>query len=159
MGRTGRLWAWQGRRRPDVMTVAKGLGGGLPIGACVTTPARRRLQPGDHGPLRRRPGGRRRRNAVLDVVDDEAFLPAVARRGERLAGGLRGSASTCAGAGLMLAFDAASAPALARRPLLEQRLVVNATGPDTIRLLPPLTVAEDEIDEAVRADRRLALVA
>ena len=52
------------------------------------------------------------------------------------------------GRGLMLAFAAEDAPALARRLLLDQRLVVNATGPDTIRLLPPLTVSEDEIDEA-----------
>ena len=50
----------------------------------------------------------------------------------------------------MLAFAAADAPELARRLLLEHRLVVNATGPDTIRLLPPLTVSEDELDEAVR---------
>ena len=51
----------------------------------------------------------------------------------------------------MLAFACADGPCeLARRLLLEQRLVVNATGPDTVRLLPPLTVSEDEIDEAVR---------
>ena len=50
----------------------------------------------------------------------------------------------------MLAFDTPRAPQLARRLLLEQRLVVNATGPTTVRLLPPLNVSEDEIDEAVR---------
>jgi acetylornithine/N-succinyldiaminopimelate aminotransferase len=50
----------------------------------------------------------------------------------------------------MLAFRTADGPDLARRLLLEQRLVVNATGPDTIRLLPPLTVSDAEIDEAVR---------
>ncbi len=54
------------------------------------------------------------------------------------------------GLGLMLAFACEDGPALARRLLLEQRLVVNATGPDTVRLLPPLTVTDDEIDEAVR---------
>jgi acetylornithine/succinyldiaminopimelate/putrescine aminotransferase len=50
----------------------------------------------------------------------------------------------------MLAFACDDAPALVRRLLLEERLVVNATGPDTVRLLPPLTVSEEEIDEAVR---------
>jgi acetylornithine/N-succinyldiaminopimelate aminotransferase len=50
----------------------------------------------------------------------------------------------------MLAFGAGDAPALVRRGLLEQRLVLNATGPDTVRLLPPLTVSDEEIDEAVR---------
>jgi acetylornithine/N-succinyldiaminopimelate aminotransferase len=54
------------------------------------------------------------------------------------------------GAGLMLAFEISDAPELARVALVEQRLVLNATGPDTVRLLPPLTVSEDEIDEAVR---------
>jgi acetylornithine/succinyldiaminopimelate/putrescine aminotransferase len=50
----------------------------------------------------------------------------------------------------MLAFHALHGPELARRLLLEQRLVVNATGPDTVRLEPPLTVSVEEIDEAVR---------
>ena len=54
------------------------------------------------------------------------------------------------GRGLMLAFAPPTAPASSRRALLEQRLVLNATGPDTVRLLPPLTVREEEIDEAVR---------
>jgi acetylornithine/succinyldiaminopimelate/putrescine aminotransferase len=49
----------------------------------------------------------------------------------------------------MLAFEVEDAPGFARRALLEQRLVVNATGPTTIRLLPPLTVSESEIDDAL----------
>ena len=61
------------------------------------------------------------------------------------------------GLGLMLAFHASNAPDLVRRALLEERLVLNATGPDTVRLLPPLNVSHDEIDEAVR--RIAALVA
>ena len=50
----------------------------------------------------------------------------------------------------MIGFDLPDAPDVARRLLLDQRLVVHATGPDTIRLLPPLTVSDDEVDEAVR---------
>ena len=50
----------------------------------------------------------------------------------------------------MVGFDLPEAPDVARRLLLEQRLVVHATGPETIRLLPPLTVSEEEVDEAVR---------
>jgi acetylornithine/N-succinyldiaminopimelate aminotransferase len=152
MGRTGTLWAWrQLGVRPDVMTTAKGLGGGLPIGACVTDPANADvLGPGDHGSTFA--GGPvicAAANAVLDVVDDPEFLRGVARRGERLAAGLRELGLEVRGRGLMLAFAADDAPAVARRALLEQRLVVNATGPDTVRLLPPLTVSDDEIDEAV----------
>jgi acetylornithine/succinyldiaminopimelate/putrescine aminotransferase len=53
----------------------------------------------------------------------------------------------------MLAFHATDAPALARRLLLDHRVVVNATGPDTIRMLPPLTVSAEEIEEALRRIR------
>ena len=55
----------------------------------------------------------------------------------------------------MLAFRAPDAPDLVRRALLDERLVLNATGPDTVRLLPPLTVSDDEIDEAVLRIGRL----
>jgi acetylornithine/succinyldiaminopimelate/putrescine aminotransferase len=158
MGRTGTLWAWQQLGvRPDVMTTAKGLGGGLPIGACITDPARANLfEPGDHGSTFA--GGPvicAAANAVLDVVDDPEFLHGVARKGERLAAGLRGVGLEARGVGLMLAFADEDAPALARRALLEERLVLNATGPDTVRLLPPLTVSNDEIDEAVARIGRL----
>jgi acetylornithine/N-succinyldiaminopimelate aminotransferase len=153
MGRTGALWAWQRYGlRPDVMTLAKGLGGGLPIGACVTDRAHVNvLQPGDHGSTFA--GGPvicAAANAVLDVMEDPVFLPAVARKGERLAAGLRDLGLEVRGQGLMLAFSADDGPTLVRRALLEQRLVLNATGRDTVRLLPPLTVSDDEIDEAVR---------
>jgi acetylornithine/N-succinyldiaminopimelate aminotransferase len=152
MGRTGTLWAWQQLGvRPDVMTVAKGLGGGMPIGACITDPAHADvLQPGDHGSTFA--GGPvicAAANAVLDVVEDPAVLRAVARKGDRLAAGLRALGLEVRGLGLMLAFPADDAPSLVRRALLEERLVLNATGPDTVRLLPPLTVSDDEIDEAV----------
>jgi acetylornithine/N-succinyldiaminopimelate aminotransferase len=153
MGRTGSLWAWQQLGvRPDVMTTAKGLGGGLPIGACVASPDFGDvLRPGDHGSTFA--GGPvicAAANAVLDVVDDPAFLRGVAGKGARLAAGLRDLGLDVRGLGLMLAFGADDAPALVRRALLEERLVLNATGPDTVRLLPPLTVTDDEIDEAVR---------
>jgi acetylornithine/N-succinyldiaminopimelate aminotransferase len=153
MGRTGALWAWQQPGvRPDVMTTAKGLGGGVPIGACVTAPAHANLfEPGDHGStFAGGPVTCAAANAVLDVVDDPAFLRMVALKGERLAAGLRDLGLEVRGLGLMLAFRAKEAPALVRRALLDERLVLNATGPDTVRLLPPLTVSDDEIDEAVR---------
>ena len=152
MGRTGTLWAWeQYGIAPDVMTVAKGLGGGLPIGACVTSPEHGDvLQPGDHGStFAGGPVTAAAANAVLDTIDDDGFLDAVTAKGERLAAGLRDLGLEVRGLGLMLAFECDDGPELARRLLLEQRLVVHATGPDTVRLLPPLTVSEDEIDEAV----------
>jgi acetylornithine/succinyldiaminopimelate/putrescine aminotransferase len=160
MGRTGWLWAWQGVEvRPDVMTLAKGLGGGLPIGACVTTPEQADVfQPGDHGStFAGGPVVTAGANAVLDVVDDDDLLSDVADYGERLARGLaeiglRG----VRGRGLMLAFDIDDAPGFTRRALLDERLVLNATGPGTVRLLPPLTVSPEEIDDALDRIERLA---
>jgi acetylornithine/N-succinyldiaminopimelate aminotransferase len=152
MGRTGTLWAFEQLDvRPDVMTVAKGLGGGLPIGACIASPEHAgALQPGDHGStFAGGPVIAAAANAVLGIVDDEDFLAEVRRKGEALASGLRGLGLDVRGRGLMLAFQVGDGPALARRLLLEQRLVVNATGPDTVRLLPPLTVGDAEIEEAV----------
>jgi acetylornithine/N-succinyldiaminopimelate aminotransferase len=154
MGRTGALWAWQRTGvRPDLMTVAKGLANGLPIGATISSPELAAVfEPGDHGStFAGGPVVSAAANAVLEVVDDPAFLAEVTNKGERLANGLRGLDPDLdvRGQGLMLAFHVARAPEVARQLLLEQRLVVNATGPDTVRLLPPLTVSEEEIDEAV----------
>jgi acetylornithine/succinyldiaminopimelate/putrescine aminotransferase len=153
MGRTGKMWAWQHVQvEPDVMTVAKGLGGGLPIGACITSPeCADVLEPGDHGStFAGGPVITAAANAVLDVVDDAQLLVEVTDSGETLAEGLRelGLAGV-RGRGLMLGFEVPDAPGVARQLLLEHRLVTNATGPTTIRLLPPLTVSATEIDEAL----------
>jgi len=159
MGRTGQIWAWQHVQvEPDVMTVAKGLGGGLPIGACVTSPDYADvLEAGDHGStFAGGPVVAAGANAVLEVVDDAQLLVEVTDKGETLAEGLSGlGLDGVRGRGLMLAFEIADAPDVARKLLLEQRLVVNATGPTTIRLLPPLTVTREEIEEALS---RLRLV-
>ena len=152
MGRTGTLWAHEQLGvTPDVMTVAKGLGGGLPIGACVTNPdSAEVLESGDHGStFAGGPVPAAAANAVLDVITEAGFLERVRARGEQLAAGLRDIELGPEGLGLMLGFDVTDAPELARRLLLEQRLVVHATGPDRIRLLPPLTVSDGEVGEAV----------
>jgi acetylornithine/N-succinyldiaminopimelate aminotransferase len=152
MGRTGTLWAHEQLGvTPDVMTVAKGLGGGLPVGACVTNPAAAEvLGPGDHGStFAGGPVIAAAANAVLDVVTADGFRDTVRERGDRLAGGLRVIGLEPRGAGLMVGFDLPNAPDVARRLLLGQRLVVHATGPETIRMLPPLTVSGAEIDDAV----------
>jgi predicted acetylornithine/succinylornithine family transaminase len=161
MGRTGTLWAYeQIGVVPDAMTSAKALGGGLPIGALVTGPRLADVfQAGDHGSTFA--GGPMIASAALvalEICSDPALLERVRMLGERLAAGLATLPYVAAvrGRGLMLAIDIESdhahpldAPGLARRALLEQRLVVNATGPTTVRLEPPLVVSADEIDEAV----------
>ena len=160
MGRTGTMWAFEEAGvTPDVMTVAKGLGGGLPIGACVTSPAYADvLEAGDHGStFAGGPIPCAGALAVLDVVEEPGFLDSVRAKGDRLLRGLDSiSHGRARGRGLMTAFATdEDAPGLVRRALLEERLVLNATGPDTVRLLPPLTVSEDEIDEALARLGRL----
>jgi acetylornithine/N-succinyldiaminopimelate aminotransferase len=158
MGRTGSLWAFERAGvRPDVMTVAKGLGGGLPIGACIAAPEHADvLQPGDHGStFAGSPLVTAAANAVLDVVDDEAFLAEVRRKGELLRSGLATLGLDPRGAGLMLAVRVEDGPALVRQALLEERLVLNAPAPDAVRFLPPLTVSDEEIAEAVDRIRAL----
>jgi acetylornithine/N-succinyldiaminopimelate aminotransferase len=160
MGRTGTLWAYEQLDvRPDVMTLAKGLGGGLPIGACITSPDYADvLRPGDHGStFAGGPVPCAAAHAVLDVVDDDEFLSAVRSKGEALRAGLeRLPVDRVRSRGLMAAFDVAGAPELVKRLLLEERLVLNATGPGTVRLEPPLTVTPAEIDEALlRIERGL----
>jgi acetylornithine/N-succinyldiaminopimelate aminotransferase len=151
-GRTGTLWAHEQLGvTPDVMTVAKGLGGGLPVGACITNPAAAAvLELGDHGStFAGGPVIAAAANAVLDVLTEPGFLETVTERGRRLGAGLRDLGLEPRGLGLMIGFDLPDAPDVARRLLLDQRLVVHATGPETIRMLPPLTVSDDELDEAV----------
>jgi acetylornithine/succinyldiaminopimelate/putrescine aminotransferase len=155
MGRTGSLWAYEQLGVvPDAMTVAKGLGGGMPIGALVIGEKLQDVfQPGDHGStFAGGPVAAAAANAVFDVVDDAAFLGMVRERGARLADGLRAlpGVESVRGAGLMVACEVAGdAPELARRALFEQRLVINATGATTLRFLPPLIVSEEEIDDAL----------
>jgi acetylornithine/succinyldiaminopimelate/putrescine aminotransferase len=157
MGRTGTLWAYeQTDVVPDALTSAKALGGGLPIGALVTGPRLAdALHPGDHGSTFA--GGAVVASAALvalEICSDPELLTRVGAAGHRLASGLATLpyVSAVRGRGLMLAIDVRegiNAAELARRALFEQRLVVNATGPATIRLEPPLIVSDDELDEAV----------
>jgi predicted acetylornithine/succinylornithine family transaminase len=164
MGRTGSLWAYeQTSVIPDAMTSAKALGGGLPIGALITGERLADVfQPGDHGStFAGGPVVASSALVALEICSDPKLLARVGALGARFADGLAALpyGASVRGRGLMLAIDVvpdASAPELARRALLEQRLVVNATGPGTIRFLPPLIAQEDEIDEALTRLRALA---
>jgi acetylornithine/succinyldiaminopimelate/putrescine aminotransferase len=144
---------------PDALTTAKALGGGLPIGALVTGERLADVfQPGDHGStFAGGPLVAAAANAAFDVLSDPALLARVHELGERLCDGLATlpGASGVRGRGLMVAFEAEDAPALVRRALLEERIVLNATGPSTVRLLPPLIVTADEIDDALARIGRL----
>jgi predicted acetylornithine/succinylornithine family transaminase len=164
MGRTGTAWAYQQVGVvPDALTSAKGLGGGLPIGALVTGPRLAgAMQPGDHGStFAGGPVACAAALVALEICTDPELLARVRSLGERLRAALAELpfVATVRGLGLMVGVDLASgvsAVELARRALLEQRLIVNATGPGTIRLEPPLIVTAEEIDDAVARLGKLA---
>ena len=155
MGRTGTMWAYeQTPVVPDAITSAKALGGGLPIGALVTG---ERLAdafaPGDHGStFAGGPVVARAALEALDVTADDDLLAGVGERGALLAAGLERLPHVLEvrGRGLMLACELdVDAPALVRDALLRQRLVLNATGPSTMRLLPALTIEPAQIEDAL----------
>jgi predicted acetylornithine/succinylornithine family transaminase len=156
IGRTGSLWAYQQTPvRPDVLTSAKALGGGVPIGACITAPvAAEVLQPGDHGStFAAGPVATAAALAVLDVVDDPALLRRVRELGAELREGLEAldGVRETRGRGLMIGVgleDGIDAAALGA-DLLSRGLVVNVPAPGTVRLLPPLVVDSAQIGRAV----------
>jgi acetylornithine/N-succinyldiaminopimelate aminotransferase len=155
MGRTGTLWAYeQGDVVPDAITAAKALGGGLPIGALVTGERLADvLSPGDHGStFAGGPVVAAAALVALELTLDDALLASVRTHGLRLAGELAQlpHVREVRGRGLMLAAEVdVPAGEVVRRALMTQRLVVNATGPSTLRLLPPLIVSTAEIDDGV----------
>jgi acetylornithine/N-succinyldiaminopimelate aminotransferase len=155
LGRAGTAWAYeQSGVTPDLLTSAKALGGGLPIGALITG-ARHAdtFAPGDHGStFAGGPVVCAAALAALDVLLDEALLARVRELGELLREGVATLPHVVEirGRGLMVAFDVdVDAPEVVRRALLEQRLVVNATGPVTVRLLPPLVIGEREVEDCI----------
>jgi acetylornithine/N-succinyldiaminopimelate aminotransferase len=168
VGRTGSLWAYeQTPVRPDVITSAKALGGGLPIGACITAPvAADALEPGDHGStFAGGPVATAAALAVLDIVDDPALLRRVRELGAYLREGLEAieGVRETRGRGLMIGVGlekGIDGPAVGA-DLLQRGLVVNVPRPDTLRLLPPLVIDSDHADRAVGliAESLLALSA
>jgi acetylornithine/N-succinyldiaminopimelate aminotransferase len=157
MGRTGSLWAYQQTPgKPDVMTTAKALGGGVAIGACITTPATAAvLSAGDHGStFAAGPVASSAAMAVLDIVDTPGTLRRVRELGDRLTaslGELDGVAEV-RGRGLMIGIgleEGLDAAAI-NGELLERGLIANAPRPDTLRLLPPFIITDEQADAGVQ---------
>jgi acetylornithine/succinyldiaminopimelate/putrescine aminotransferase len=155
MGRTGSLWAYEQLPvSPDVMTAAKALGGGLPVGACLTTPELGDvLERGDHGStFGGAPIAAAAALAAFDVIDDPELLRRTRELGARFARRLAGldAVHEVRGRGLMvgLTLDGdGDAGEVAGRALAEG-LVINVPGPGMLRFLPPLTVGPEEVDRA-----------
>lgn len=161
IGRTGSMFAFQHYGvSPDIVNLAKGLGGGVPVGAVL---ARKEValhfQPGSHGTtFGGNPLAMVAVAAVQKALVDEGVLNNAVSAGKKLRAALEdlgrrtSKLRSVRGVGLMLAVELASgdsAADLAAR-CLEHGVVVHAVRPETIRLLPPLVISESEIDEGVR---------
>jgi acetylornithine/N-succinyldiaminopimelate aminotransferase len=159
LGRTGAWFAHQHNGiTPDVMTLAKGLGGGVPIGACLAAPRADVLEPGDHGStFGGNPLACAAALAVLRTLEDEGLVQHSLEMGELLADELKGlkGVREVRGRGLMRAvvFNEPVARELQSR-CLDEGVIVNATDDRTIRLVPPLVITAEEIDRAVAAMKR-----
>jgi acetylornithine/N-succinyldiaminopimelate aminotransferase len=156
-GRTGHLYAYQGVGVvPDVLTSAKGLGSGVPVGAMMTKEEYASLGPGNHGStFGGNPLAMAAVKVVLGVVDDPAFLEEVRVKGTILKSALEKVAEQVPGAevrgeGLLIGVELG--PEISPRVFehcLENGLLVNLIGGSTIRLAPPLTVSRSEIRYAL----------
>jgi acetylornithine/N-succinyldiaminopimelate aminotransferase len=166
MGRTGKLFAheWAGVT-PDVMCIAKALGNGFPIGACLATErAAKGMTAGTHGstyggnPLATAVG-----NAVLDVITAPGFLEGVAKKGAYLRAALEKLVVSypkifvgLRGQGLMQGLVCVPSNSSIVTALRGERLLSVEAGENVLRLLPPLIVTEMQIDEAARIIGRVA---
>lgn len=160
MGRTGRWFGYQVEDvLPDVVTLAKGLGGGLPIGACVAaTPAGQLLSAGQHGStFGGNPVSCAAGNAVIDTVIAENILDNVNRQGEylRTALGDLHAVDHVRGRGLMLGVVLREPrPGFTARAL-EAGLLLNQPAEDVLRLVPPLNITDTDVREAVAVLKEL----
>jgi acetylornithine/N-succinyldiaminopimelate aminotransferase len=149
MGRTGAWFAHTaGGVTADVVTVAKGLGGGIPIGACIATGEHGALlQPGNHGTtFGGNPVASAAALAVIATIEKEGLLDNATRVGTLLREGLADDRVTAVrGAGLLIGLDLAS-PVAAKvaAAALQQRFIINDCAPDRVRLAPPLILTEQQ---------------
>ena len=162
--RTGRWFAFQHDAiQPDILTLAKALGNGVPIGACLARGRAAALfQPGSHGStFGGNPLAARAALAVLDVLEQEALAERAEALGRRLLRGLAktfqgvSGVRTIRGRGLMIGIELTENCAALVERALQARLLINVTAGNVIRLLPPLIISDQEADEIVS---RLGLV-
>ena len=160
MGRTGKLFAheWAENAAPDIMCVAKGVGGGFPFGACLMSEAvGAPMQPGSHGstyggnPLAMAVG-----NTVWDIISDVAFLENVRRVAGTLTQGLKSLADShpdqvvgVTGKGLLCGLQMKDAPKPLQGALRDKKLLVGVAGNNVLRLAPPLIITDEDVREAV----------
>lgn len=162
IGRTGKRFAYEHYGiKPDIITLAKGLGNGVPVGAMLAIEKfYEAFGPGSHGStFGGNPLAMAAAKAVLDIAFDEKFLEAVANKSDYLHAQLTERiedlpiVKSIRGKGMMIGIECAEETSGLIPQLIEKGLLVLAAGPTVIRLLPPLTVTKDEIDQAVSVIR------
>lgn len=161
MGRTGKLFAheWVDGATPDILCSAKGIGGGFPFGACLTTETvGEHMQPGSHGstyggnPLAMAVG-----NVVWDIISDEDFLAEVRRVSATLTQGLKSLADShpdkveaVTGKGLLTGLKMKANPKSLQGICRDKNLLVGVAGNDVLRLAPPLVITDEHVREATQ---------
>ncbi|WP_375675526.1 aspartate aminotransferase family protein [Bartonella sp. AP9QHHD] len=167
IGRTGKLFAYEWSDiTPDILTLAKGLGGGFPLGACLATDkVAKSMTLGTHGSTF---GGNLLGmavgNSVLDVLLEPSFLNHVQRMGDKLKSGLLHILNiypdiirAVPGMGLMLGIQCVVSSNLVVNALENEHLLSVAANNNVVRLLPPLIIREEEIDESLhRIEKAIA---
>ena len=171
IGRTGKWFAHQHEGVvPDIVTVAKGLGGGLPVGACLATGATAEaLQRGDHGStFGGNPVSCAAALAVIDVIERDGLLDKVEQLGRQwqsdIAGCFNEMLTGVRGRGLWLGLEAVGAAPAVETAAREHGFLVNATGPDAVRIAPPLILSAEQAASFTNAlpsilDRAAAIAA
>ncbi len=159
MCRTGKWFAFQHdeNAKPDVMTLAKALGNGMPIGACLASGnAANVLQPGNHGStFGGNPLACRVANEVINILTTEKLADRAAQLGETMFAKFTDNLSMLEGvteirsAGMMFAIQLDKPCAELVKLALEQHLLINVTAESVIRLLPPLIITDEQADNIV----------
>jgi len=161
IGRTGSWFcaAADPHVAPDVVTIAKGLGGGLPVGACLGLGAAGDLlQPGDHGTtFGGNPVACAAALAVLDTIVDEGLLDRARTLGQRLRKGVAepSQVTVVRGRGLLVGIDVIVEASRVVAAARSHGFILNATGPHTVRLAPPLVLTDDEAESFLAAWPRI----
>ncbi|MCM8854524.1 MAG: aspartate aminotransferase family protein [Candidatus Thiodiazotropha sp.] len=158
MGRTGQLFSYQHNNiLPDVMTLAKGLGNGMPIGACLARGAAAEVfAPGNHGStFGGNPLACRVALTVLDVIESQQLTERAAQLGERMRAGFQSKLGEQQGvlsiriSGLMIGIELDRPCGELVTRALDQGMLINVTADKVIRLLPPLIISDAECDQII----------
>lgn len=158
MGRTGQWFAFQHSNiHPDVMTLAKGLGNGVPIGACLAKgKAAEVFKPGNHGStFGGNPLACAAASAVIDTIESQKLVARAASLGDRLLNGFRDQLADVAGVkairgfGLMIGIELERECTELPKLALERGLLINVTSGKVIRLLPPLIITDEQATRIV----------